>query len=117
VDLAVPLLPQMRTPPISGLIAARTRARRNACWPTIAVKGNGVCAATSGTLPGATRGRRWLSTPRVRPDRHGTGSGTGSVARVCGPGIGGVPLGPWLYGAHDRHGDAEPGGGPDPDLR
>src|SRR5260370_13662976 len=40
VDLPVPLCPQMRTPPIDGLMALRMRASRIFCCPTIALNGN-----------------------------------------------------------------------------
>ena len=39
VDLAVPFLPRISTPPILGLMALSMRARFMAVWPTMAVNG------------------------------------------------------------------------------
>src|SRR3990172_2485263 len=39
VDLAVPRSPRIRTPPMRGLTAFRTRARHMRSWPTMAVRG------------------------------------------------------------------------------
>ena len=39
VDLPVPFSPRIRTPPMLGLIALRTRAIFIRSWPTMALKG------------------------------------------------------------------------------
>ena len=39
VDLAVPLSPRMRTPPMRGLMALRMRANFMSSWPTMEVNG------------------------------------------------------------------------------
>ena len=51
VDLAVPFLPRISTPPMRVLTALRINARFIAVWPTMAVKGKrGSAAALAGLV-------------------------------------------------------------------
>src|SRR5712692_1584666 len=65
VDLPVPLRPQMRTPPIDGLMALRMRASRIFCCPTIALNGNVAMFLLSLLVPpcAGSGTRRYISLP------------------------------------------------------